>query len=351
LAVAIPIPGFHLVSLQGISILMRINISVALLLFCFQSSAQIVPSICTAPDSIVEKYTEDAYRLAMKKFFRNGSAFKDSVHIPYSHVDTVMRALLAVYNATALPARDTVVDMFDIHTFKNPYLNEVVISADSGLGWMQQLEAGIFPTGDSAIDSIISVYDLNLHQYFITNFAQDWVTFDTDSNYNTVALCSLFIPVPGVLGADPNGFWGDGNDITDSIFANDHVELIFSYGWGDCSSGCIFNRYWKFNVDTNCAVEYAGSYGNVLSQQVGIGILEKNKISVSPNPFQKQISINGITAPFNYTISTPTGNVLKKGICVNGVVDDLEFISPGYYFLRIQTETENFAFKIIKEAY
>jgi len=326
---------------------MRIILPLALLLFSIQTTGQIVSS-CIAPDSIIEKYTEDAYRMTMKKFFRNNVNYKDSVHIPYNHVDTIMRALLAVYNATSLPARDTVVTMFDIHTFKSPYLNEIGVYADSGLGWMQQLQAGNVPTGDSAIDTIFSLYDLALSQYYVSTLAQDWVIFNTDSNYNTLALCGLFISLPGVLGSDPNEFGGDGNDITDSIFTDHHVELTYSFGWGDCWSGCIFRRYWKFNIDTNCSVEYIGSYGDDVSLQAGIESKEKYKISVSPIPFSDHININEIMKPFNYSLSGITGNVLKKGISINGTVDDLEFISPGIYFLRIQTDSEIISLEILK---
>src|SRR5215218_8938480 len=99
---------------------------VVLLLLLFLSArtnGQIISSSCTAPDSIVEKYTTDAYRMTMNKLYRNNISYKDSVHIPYSHVDTVMRALLAVYNATGLPARDTVVTQYDIHVYQDLYLN------------------------------------------------------------------------------------------------------------------------------------------------------------------------------------------------------------------------------------
>ncbi len=34
--------------------------------------------------------------------------------------------------------------------------------------------------------------------------------------------------------------------INDSIYST-HVELTYSYGWGDCPSGCMWRRYWKFS--------------------------------------------------------------------------------------------------------
>jgi hypothetical protein len=112
---------------------MKNFILLILLFLSAHTKGQTVSSSCTAPDSIVERYEYDAYRMTMQKFYRNNISYKDSVNIPYSHIDTVMRALLAVYNATALPARDTVVTMFDIHIHPDLYLNEIWITADSGV--------------------------------------------------------------------------------------------------------------------------------------------------------------------------------------------------------------------------
>lgn len=98
---------------------------------------QIVPSSCSAPDSILSKYNDDADRLALRKIYRNNLTYKDSINIPQEHSDTVLNALIAVYNATTLPARDTVVNMFDIHSFPEIIMNGIEVAADSNLSWMQ----------------------------------------------------------------------------------------------------------------------------------------------------------------------------------------------------------------------
>ncbi|HSI90186.1 MAG TPA: hypothetical protein VK927_03670, partial [Adhaeribacter sp.] len=56
-----------------------------LFFFLFWSQAvmgQTVLSSCTAPDSIISKYQDDADRLAVRKIYRNSLAFMDSVDIP-----------------------------------------------------------------------------------------------------------------------------------------------------------------------------------------------------------------------------------------------------------------------------
>ena len=120
---------------------------------------------CIAPDSIIAKYQDDADRLALRKIYRLNSPYVDSVEIPQIVSDTFLNALIAVYNATHIPERDTVVSILDIHTWYIPPMRQVGVAADSSLFWMQQLSEGIIPTGYQALDSIIVKYDLSIDSY------------------------------------------------------------------------------------------------------------------------------------------------------------------------------------------
>ena len=64
--------------------------------------------------------------MAVRKFFNNNLNEKDSVLISVAHADTFFRVLVAVYNATSLPARDTVVNLLHIHTSIDYDLNEIL---------------------------------------------------------------------------------------------------------------------------------------------------------------------------------------------------------------------------------
>lgn len=226
---------------------------------------QTVVSSCSASASVVALYKDDADRLAVRKIFRIGSNYMDSIKISKLWSDTVLNALVAVYNATTLPARDSVVTMFNVHTFPNPVLNKIEVSADSNLAWMHQLQNNIIPTGNLSVDSLISDNNLHLSSY------QNWFHFmpyqtailQSDSNLNIVALANKFLSLPGVFYAEPSIYAGDGNEIQDSIYPT-FVELNYSYGWGDCEAGCISRHFWKFRVFHDCSVEFVGSYGTPL---------------------------------------------------------------------------------------
>ena len=251
---------------------------------------QIVPSSCSAPDSIISKYIDDADRLALRRIYRNNLTFVDSVFIPQQYSDTVLNALIAVYNATTLPARDTVTTMYDIHSFPDYVMNNFYIRADSNLAWMQELQNGNLTTGNPTIDNVITTYGLSIYSYYASPvFPTHLVVFETDSNYNLPIITNDLDTITGVLYAEPNGYFGDGNNIWDSIYT-DHVELIYSLGWGDCPSGCTSRRNWKFNVYFDCSVEFVESYGTPLSL-TGITDINRTLISVYPNPMVTEATI------------------------------------------------------------
>lgn len=321
----------------------------AIVLGTFNSIGQVFSSSCIAPDSIIAKYKDDADRLALRKIYQQNLSFKDSIRIPVTHSDTVLNALIAVYNATTLQARDTVISIFNIHTFPNPLMNSFYVAADSNLTWMQQLKNENIPTGNSTIDNLISKYDLYIGNYYTNYYLHSWhtVRFVTDSNYNLPPLINLFDTISGVTYAEPNGVCCDGNNITALIYAN-HIELIYSYGWGDCPSGCLSRRFWKFNVYFDCSVEYVGSYGSPLTA-TGVKEIEKNIISIRPNPFNDIIRVEGITQPVNYTISNLLGEILIKGQSSNNSITDCNTVKSGIYILTLQIDEQIITHKIIKE--
>ncbi len=251
---------------------------------------QVVVSSCLAPDSVIEKYQEDADRLAVKRIFALNAIYKDSVEIFKPWSDTIMNALLAVYNATALPARHTVVNL-NIHTFPALTLRSLIVTADSNQTWMHQLHNNVIPTGYNTLDSLMNKYNLSLisyHDNFHTTLFHN-VIFKSDSNLNISALSNLFGTLNGVSYSDPNNGCCDGNNINCSIYPS-FVKLIYSKGWNDCQSGCISRHYWEFKVYYDCSVEFVGEYGSPYSTTT-VQELQEDVINLYPNPAENQFVI------------------------------------------------------------
>ncbi len=322
----------------------RLLILIPFLLVSFFLKAQIVPSICTAPDSIVKQYQEDAKRLALRKIIRQNLPEIDSSIIPATHVDTVMRALLAVHNATSLAAADTV---RGVHTFPTPSMRFLTIGADSTLPWMQQLRQMHIPTGDAQVDSLLSEFGFSYSFYYaLHSVPYHTVELKTDSCYNAAGIGKKFESLAGVYFTETNYWAGDGNDILDSVYV-DHVELIYSIGWEDCPAGCAFRRYWKFNVYFDCSVEFVGSYGNALP--TSISPLEKASITVYPNPFSDYVQIDGFERDFQYTLCNSFGQEILSGQSNNGKIENLKNLPTGLYLIRIKLRKEVLTFKINRQ--
>ena len=307
-----------------------------ILLGLFDLNGQTIQSSCVTQDSVLEQYREDADRLALRKIYRQNLTYRDSIVIPAIHSDTVLNALIAVYNAISLPARDTVVSMFNLHSFNNPMTNYIEVDADSNSLWMQQLKIGNIPTGSIYIDSLLSLYHLSVSEYFEFNHSFDWqqVILKSDNNYNLPPLTSLFLADSDVVYSYPYNWFGDGNNIWDSIYT-DHVELTYSLGWGDCPMGCTKRRFWYFNVYFDCSVEYVGSYGSKL-EFVGISDIDRQPISIYPNPFTNQFTIQLPTKePTRLILYNSLGQeVLNQGF-IHSITISTESFSKGIYVYKL----------------
>lgn len=304
---------------------------------------QRVPSSCNASDSIRDFYTIDAKRLAYRKIIRQGLDSKDSIIIPQAHSDTIMNALLAVYNATSLPARDSVVLIFQIKSF-GPQLNSIIITADTNLVWMKNLRTDVFPTGNSFIDSLISVFN------FKVGDKDYWPRFvlNSEISYNLNPIIANLKKIEGVGLVGSNNYYGDGNEITDSVFT-DYVELIYSYGWGDCPSGCAYRRFWKFRVYYDCSVEFVESYGTPLDI-TSVHYVPSDEVSFFPNPFENFIIVSGIRNEFHYTISNLLGQIVQAGKSIDRInIDKSTQLNDKIYFLTLEYDNKFVTFKLIHE--
>ena len=306
-----------------------------------------------APDSIIEKYKDDADRLALRKIARLHLTYEDSIEIPGIISDSFLNQLIAVYNAVGIPERDTVIDMLDIHTFPTYFMKTVNVYADSSLNWMQQLRNGVIPTGYQALDSLLDKYDLTIDDYDSWSNWFSWhsVTFTSQVNYNIPALARAFEELPEVDFSEPKHVAGDGNDIDDNLIIIEGEDyghdLFYSFGWGDCLSGCIGNRTWWFKTYDDCAVEFVDVYGSSLPftstyEQATI------PIHILPNPFEDVIWMEGTSDVFEYSISDVNGRSIIKGKTTERKIANLENLLPGIYVLSIKEKNRVTSHKIIK---
>jgi hypothetical protein len=211
------------------------------------------------PVEVKNNYLEDAYRLSLREIQKKNSLKTQTVEIPKESAMMYYNGLIHIYNATLITARDSVVNLFSIHTFPQPRFNEFAIGVtDTNLSWVKKWRNGEIITGNKEMDDLINKYSITIkdsHKSFPLTFLMK-----TPQKNNLDALCLLFSKFQGVRFAEPNGYVGDGNDITAD--ANDgKIKYKFRLAWGDCPAGCTASHFWEFEVNLNGEVKYIGSSG------------------------------------------------------------------------------------------
>lgn len=323
-----------------------------LLLFLFTNS-QVVQSSCAAKGNVLKLYKNDADRLSIRRVNQLNTADKDSVRINKDISRDYLSALAAVYNATILPAADTVGRLLNIHAY-NPGLNSLVVLADSNLVWMTDLRENIFPTRDYELNQTINRY--HLVKVFYSGLLQpSMVVFKTDTNSNLAPLAKRMKTYLGVKSAESEYLYGDGNDITDSITPH-YTQLIYSYGWQECPTGCELRRYWKFRIYSDCSVEYLGSYGSMLEASLLLNVLENEQlfsdVKIYANPIKNKLYVEYNSKQpkdLSITVENKKGEIVyivKK--LVSSQELDLILLSSGTYYLKLQDDARQKVFKVIK---
>jgi hypothetical protein len=211
------------------------------------------------PDSLAQIYRADAVTLAAR-LGKSSSAKPElqAVELPVSVVESLFRALAAVHQATSLPARDSVVVRYKVHTF--PEAQEILVGIQPSTPWLAPWTSGRLPTGTAGVDSLIAPYGLTVKQIFDWNIGR-YLLVGTTRAINASALAARFARAPFVRNAEPNAVGGDGNNIA-ATPRGDGWTLDYSVGYGDCPAGCINRHTWSFAVDAAGRVTYLGSRGD-----------------------------------------------------------------------------------------
>jgi hypothetical protein len=312
-----------------------------------QTGTHTVQSSCTAHDTIKQRFLVDAGRLAVRRAFHINSTYKDSVTINSSLKNRYLGALLAIYNATAIPQRDTLIDSLKIHTDLNPELRLVSIKAPASYAWMDSLSHSSTVTNNQLLDNLITQYNMIVWAYYVSS-AYDQAVFMAGMDVNTQALANRLAGISGVIDADPEPGFSDVTNITDSL-TNSYIIFTFSAGWGTCYNGCDYRRYWNIKVDTNCVVEFRGSTGDLLKTALKENFIENN-LKAYPNPFSEKIVLeNSGNTPLKVEVQNVLGEPLFELNLESKIIIDTPGLAPGIYFITIKGNDLSKTIKVIKD--
>lgn len=226
--------------------------------------------------------------------------------------------------------------------------------ADSNLIWMTNMRYNIFPTRDYEVDKMMKIYSLK--KYFYSGLLQpSMVVFRTDSNSNLAPLAKKMKKYIGVKAAESEFMYGDGNDITDSVNEK-YTELIYSYGWQECPTGCEQRRYWKFRIYSDCSVEYRASYGRPLEPALILSVHEDKSyfsdVHIYANPVKTKIYVECNTKKtenISLTLSNKKEEIVYKLNKLRGKQEvDMILLPNGTYYLTLESNSRTKVFLIKK---
>ena len=202
-------------------------------------------------DPVRQAYLEDAHQLVVRRMVRQKN---HSVEIPDDRVQPFHDALLAVYTAGNISARDSILH---IHALPRYSLREINVGVDASAEWTKAWQNEQRLTGYAPVDELLRKYDLTVKRYL--DFSDTGaVTLRSESLLNTVGLSKKFDGIDGVRYAESNGLGGSGNNIKADIQRNS-IRLNYIRAWGDCPSGCTHQKSWTFTVEADGTVTYEGT--------------------------------------------------------------------------------------------
>lgn len=207
----------------------------------------------TLSQYIIQNYSGDAKQLYMHELINNPS------HPGYNNpiIDTnetlqILNIIQAVYELN-IPERDTVFKYYNIHRFSCYALNSIRIKVNPEDSAIMNLGSGNFNTGNADLDTLLKRFKFDSIRTAYNYPSTPWITLYTDKKYNMLPVTDEFANLSPILLADFNKTCiGDGNDIT--LNRTTHkASITFSIGKGDCPAGCLFHRYWQFEVKNGIA--------------------------------------------------------------------------------------------------
>ncbi len=241
---------------------MKVRLLFFILAFSFYDNmvAQI-QSNPEVPQTLFDIYENDVKSLALTRINQFAAPEMNEIEISTEYCDTIWSALAVVYNAYPLPARDTTFDIYCIHEF---LISQRIRISSTSVLYNTAWANGVTLTGDIAIDTFISKYNLSLYGYYTSNYFDSHATFTINSYINAIALCNQLDNLPLINYAYEYQFNHPHKEIKYEKDSSGHY-LDFIVNWGDCPAGCMYHKKWQFKVNNNYSVEYLGEYQNLMS--------------------------------------------------------------------------------------
>lgn len=304
------------------------------------------PQDSQVPDLVKQRYREDAEQLALRWLVEQGATSDNDVELPSDLIQTFYNPLIQVYQATDLPARNVVVNTYNIYTFPKHNTRELLVAVDPTKVWTAAWRNGKRLTGNAEIDALMEQFDLELKGYLSgSNIA----VLRTGRPLNTLALAKLLTPIEGVRYADDSSTGGGGSDIR-AEFKGSYWQLDYSVGFGDCPAGCSQRTTWTFHAYPDGTVQFAGRSGDAPPppRELPSGIEGRSTSSRMPGIIQRNLDGTEVRVePTISPVAIPIAVLDQAGNQFARIEPDEEgyfriALPPGKYTLSPEFQPSNY---------
>ncbi len=325
--------------------------------------AQTVSSSCTGPDSLLAKYDFDATKLAIRNLYTTEHADTSQILVDPVHKTLMLDALIAVHQAHDLPARDEVVDFFNVHALSGPLMNSFIVYCDTTYDWVKNWELGIDLTENEEVDNWVDSLGLSListpEMIEVASLGEEFlkVHIETSKHLNLKPLLNELSLIDGVVLVEEDAFSLEiEKDITYEYNSlGGFTELAFRYAWDDCINSCIHEHVWTFRIfDNDCSVMFLGDSGDPLPVEEVNSI---SRLSLFPNPTADRLSLN-LVGPQRKDINVYLFDSLGKLLDSqevdfhNGLINldfSLAALPVGVYFITLENDNQVLTERILKK--
>ena len=202
----------------------------------------------------IESYLWDANQLYFEEIIQ------DSNHVNFNEpildaneVDKIYKIIQAVYFSES-PQRDTVFEVHRIHKRFCYGLSNLRLRVDTESAEIQNLSQNIIPTGESALDNLLTTYGFDTVRTSNSYPGFPWLSLGTDNALNMIPLVQAFNELEPINFVEFEKECGSWDPWSITLDRDDNLATItFGIGWGDCPSGCMQRKYWEFEVANEVA--------------------------------------------------------------------------------------------------
>lgn len=206
---------------------------------------------CYCSEEIKELYSEDVNLILFREIYSNPDhPDRNNAVLNENKASLLLNAIQSTYDLNSHNS-DSIFNTYNIHVFPMLSMRNISLEVNPESDEIINLIAGE-PTGNPVLDDLLSTYSFNevTTSFFYPDFT--WITISSEESWNLIPICEELEKFDFIhIAEQGGGAVGGGNDLNIEINGND-ILLDFSIGWGDCPSGCIYEKHWIYKTTTLC---------------------------------------------------------------------------------------------------